>query len=212
MSAFIRVTVWEKASSGRRVLGAFVRVFMLFALLVVLGFIYYSNRFRLAAQIWHWRHGYSAAMGNYEVPVQEHWLILSSDSVAFTLMNTSPARPPRDGKLHTAAVMTIFPFRNWPADVKRADSWLSLKRQWLAREDVKAVEERTVKFENGSFICVGGRELSAVFRNASNVSAAETDIVSRDCMSERGLEVLFVGEPPDLEPFYTFLSQIRSER
>jgi hypothetical protein len=212
MSAFIRVTAWEKASPGRRVLGAFVRVFMLFALLAVLGFIYHANRFRLAAQTWHWRHGYSAAMGNYEVPVPEHWLILGDDSVAFTLMNTSQARPPRDGKLHTAAVITVFPFRNWPAEAKRADSWLSFKRQWLAREDVKAVEETTVKFGNDSIICVGGRELSAVLRNASNVSASETDIVSLDCMSERGLEVLFVGEPSDLEPFYTFLSQIRSQR
>jgi len=212
MSAFIQVTAWEKVSPGRRILGAFVRVFMLFALLAVLGFIYHVNRFRLAAQIWHWKHGYSAAMGNYEVPVPEHWLILDGDSVAFTLTNTSPGRPRRDGKLHTAAAITVFPFRNWPAGSKRADSWLSLKRQWLAREDVKAVEERTVKFGNDSIICVGGRGLSAVFRNTSNLSVAETDIVSLDCMSERGLEVLFAGEPSDLETFYTFLSQIRSQR
>ena len=211
MSAFIRVTAWEKASPGRRVLGAFGRVFVLFALLAVLGFVYHANRFRLAAQIWHWRHGYSAAMGDYEVPVPEHWLILDGDSVAFTLMNTSSS-PPRDGKLHTTAFITVFPFRNWPADAKRVDSWLSLQRQWLAREDAKDVEERTVKFGNDSVVCVGGRELSAVFRNASNVSAAETDIVSLGCMSEHGLEVLFVGEPSDLEPFYTFLSQIRGER
>ena len=212
MSAFIRVTAWEKASPGKRVLGAFIRVFMLFALLAVLGFVYRANRFRLAAQIWHWRHGNSAVMGNYKVPVPEHWLILDDDSVAFTLMNTSPARLPRDGELHTAAVINVFPFRNWPAEAKRRDSWLSLKRQRLAREDVKAVEERRVKFGEDSVICVGGRELSAVFHNASSVSGAETDIVSLDCMSERGLEVLFVGEPSDLEPFYTFLSQIRSQR
>lgn len=135
----------------------------------------------------------------------EHWLILSSDSVAFTLLSTSPARPPRDGKLHTAAVVTVFPFRNWPTYAKGVDSWLSLDRQRLAREDVKAVEEKTVKFGNGFVICVAGRELSAILCNASNVSAAGTDIVSRDYMSERGLEVMFVGEPSDLELFYTFL-------
>jgi hypothetical protein len=209
MSAFIRVTAWEKVSPGRRLLGAFARVFMLFALLAVLGFFYHANRFRLAAQIWHWRHGYNAAMGNYEVPVPEHWLILDGDSVAFTLVNTSPVR---DGRLSTTAVITVFPFRSWPTEAKRADSWLSFKRQGLAREHVKAVEERRAKFGEDSVICVGGRELSAVFHNASSVSGAETDIVSLDCMSERGLEVLFVGEPSDLEPFYTFLSQIRSQR
>lgn len=63
-----------------------------------------------------------------------------------------------------------------------------------------------MKFGNGFVICVGGRELSAILRNASSVSDGGTSIVSRDCMPERGLEVMFVGDPSDLELFSTSLS------
>src|SRR5262249_5169564 len=126
MGALIRVTTWEKVSPGRRILAAFVRVFVLIALLLVLGSIYFVNRFRLEAKIWHWKHGYSATMGNYEVPVPRHWLITDQDNVAFTLMNTAPTAP-KDAKLHTTAVVTVFPFRNRTIGTEGLAFWLSLQ-------------------------------------------------------------------------------------
>ena len=149
-------------------------------------------------------------MGNYEVPVPEHWLILGQNSVAFTLLNTSPTRPQRDGKFHTTAVIDIFPFRDRPAEASRMDYWLSLKRQWLVREQAKSVEEKTLKLGEESITCIGGRVLNAILRDKPN--HPETDIISLDCMSERGLNILFDGEPSDVQFFYTFLSQIRRRR
>jgi hypothetical protein len=35
------------------------------------------------------------------------------------------------------------------------------------------------------------------------------DIISFDCVSERGLNIVFEGEPSDLQSFYTFVSEIR---
>ena len=115
-------------------------------LLVALGYFAYTKRYQLAAKIWHWRHGYSTRMGNYDVPVPEHWLILSRSSVAFTLMDTAKTSPRQDSKFHTAAVVDIFPFRNRSIGTDKLDFWLSLKRQWLERDGVKSIEEKKLSF------------------------------------------------------------------
>jgi hypothetical protein len=181
-------------------------VAILIALLFALGYISYRYRYPFAAKIWHWKHGYSTTMGNYEVPVPEHWLITDQSSVAFTLMNSAP-NVPRDAKFHTTAVVTVFPFRQRAIGPEGLAFWLSLQRQWLARDEVGSVEEKTLKFGDESITCVGGRQLNAILRN--NPNHFETDIISLNCMSERGLNILFVGEPSDLQSLYNLVSQIR---
>ena len=206
MGSLIHVTAWERVSTGRRLLCAFARVAALIALLLALGSIYYRYRYPLAAKIWHWKHGYSTTMGNYEVPVPEHWLITQQDFVAFTLMN-SRSNVPRDTKFHMRAVVEVFPFRQGAIGPEGVAFWLSQQRQWLAREEVESVEEKTLRFGNESVTCIGGGLLSAILGAKPNVP--KTDVISLNCMSERGLNILFEGEPSDLQPFYTFVSQIR---
>ena len=145
-------------------------------------------------------------MGNYEVPVPEHWLITDQDFVAFTLMNSAP-NIPRDTKIHMTAVITVFPFRERGIGPDGVAFWLSQQRQWLARDEVESVEEKTLVFGNESMTCIGGRQLSAIARSSPN--HLETDVISLNCMSERGLQILFAGEPSDVQSFYTFVSLIR---
>jgi hypothetical protein len=64
-----------------------------------------------------------------------------------------------------------------------------------------------LNFGDESITCIGGRELNAILRG--NPNHLETDIISRNCMSLRGLNILFVGEPSDLQSFNAFVSQIR---
>jgi hypothetical protein len=85
--------------------------------------------------------------------------------------------------------------------------WLSLQRQRLARDEVESVEEKTLNLGDESITCIGGRGLKATLRD--NPNHLETDIISRNCMSQRGLNILFVGEPSDLQSFNAFVSQIR---
>jgi hypothetical protein len=206
MGSLIHVTAWERVSTGRRVLCAFVRVAILFLLVFMLGYLAYAKRYQLAAKFWHWRHGNSMAMGNYEVPVPEHWFISDQDYVAFTMMNTEPNLP-RDNKPHTTAMITVFPFRQRAIGPNGLAFWLSLERQRLAREQVESIQEETLKFGDESVTCIGGRELNAIL--SGNPNHLETDIISRNCMSQRGLNILFLGEPSDLQSFNAFVSQIR---
>jgi hypothetical protein len=206
MHALIHVTAWERVSVGRRVLCAFARVATLFLLVFMFGYLAYAKRYQFKAKIWHWRHGNSIMMGKYEVPVSQHWFIYDQDDVAFTMMNSGPNLP-RDSKFHTTAVITVFPFRQRAVGSNGLAFWLSLQRQRLMRDEVESVEEKTLTFGDESITCIGGRELSEILRG--NPYHVETDIISLNCMSERGLNILFVGEPSDLQSFHAFVSQIR---
>ncbi len=207
MGSFIHITAWERVSLWRRVLAAFVRVTIL--LLIVITLLYFADRkrYQLEAKIWHWRHGYSTRMGNYDVPVPEHWLILIQNSTAFTLVNTNPTLPRRDGKFPTTALITLYPFRRGPVGASQMESWLVLQRQRLEREGVKAATEKRLNSDDEAVICVGGSELSAIMRHEK--AFPDTSSISLSCLSDQGLEILFIGEPSDLQPFYAFVSQIR---
>lgn len=174
--------------------------------MISIGLLVYAKRFQFAADLWHWKHGNETMIGNYKVPAPKHWLITNFGDDAPSLLNTSP-KFPKDGKFHTTAVIT---FLDWRVEARRIDFWLSLERQWFARDHVEGVQENTVKFGGESITCIGGREMSAILANKPNVP--KTDIVSLNCMSEHGLNILFVGEPSDVQPFYEFLSQIRYQK
>lgn len=209
LRSFFRVSAWERISIGRRLLCAFARVTVLFLIIISISNFIYARRFQLAAELWHWRHGNKITIGNYEVPVPRLWLVSNLDYDAFMLVNTSPNFP-KDGKYHTSAAMIISPFQDWRADSN--SFWLAQERKRLVRENVKVVEENAVKFGGESIICVGGRELGAILGDAPNAPMSKIGAVSLNCMSERGLNILFVGEPSDVQPFYKFLSQIRDRK
>jgi hypothetical protein len=174
---------------GRRLLCAFARVAALIALLLVLllafGSIYYRYRYPLTAKIWHWKHGYKTTMGNYEVPVPEHWLITDQNFVAFHLKDSAP-NIPRDAKLHMRASITVYPLRERAIGTDGVAFWLSQQRQLLARDKVESVEEKTLKFGDESVSCIGGRQLSAILRtipkSLQSKPLLETDIISLDCV------------------------------
>ena len=179
---------------------------LIILLVLAAGYLAFLDRYSIGARIWHWRHGYSARMGNYEVPVPDHWVILSQGSTSFTLANTAPNLP-RDHKFHTTAVIDISPFRNRPIGKDGLEFWLSLHRKHLEREGVETVEEKNVAFGGDSMTCIGGAEMRTILRRGND--SIPTDVISLRCLSSTGLEILFLGEPSDLQPFYTFASQIR---
>ncbi len=149
-------------------------------------------------------------MGDFDVPVPEHWLVYLQNSLDTVLMNTAPTWH-RDGKFHTAAVISVSTSPMGPHVSNGMDLWLQVKRQRIEHEGVKSVEEKRVDFEADSAVCIGGTEMrDVILRGATK--APPTDIVSLECKSQSGLNILFVGEPSDLQPFYTWLSEIRRHK
>jgi hypothetical protein len=207
MQSLFKVTAWEKAALGKRLLCAFGRVSVLVAILTVIGYLILAHRYGIEARVWHWRHGYSTTIGSYEIPVPGHWLVFAEDSTSLTLVNTSPVRLQRDGKFHTPTVIDVdgylSQFKEYSANAGWRESWVAREQQRLASERVESAEKKTLKFANEPITCIGGKELSAMLR------LPQMDTMSLNCMSERGLNIRFVGEPYDVQSFYTFISQIR---
>lgn len=209
--SLVKVTDWERVSLSRRLLCALGRVAILVAVLLAVAYLIDAHQYVIEARIWHWRHGYSTTIGNYEIPVPDHWVVLNQNSTLFTMANASPTRPKRDNKLHTTAVVMVIVDLSGPrthsGDASWADFWVSRERQRLAKQKVQSVAEKTLKFGEESITCIGGNELSALLQGKPN--APQMDVVSLSCMSDHGLRLMFDGEPSDVQPFYTLLSQIR---
>jgi hypothetical protein len=179
-----------------------VRLLLLFVAILALGYFSYTRRYQIAAKLWHWRHGNTVTLGKYKIPVPEGWLINSAPAglTAFILVNTAPARY-RDRKFHAPAVINFASFQ--PIGTSRLDSWLTDERQRLEREGVKAVTERTLHLADETVVCIGGNELREMIKGAG----VDTDVISLHCKSDGGLDVLFVGDPTDVD-FYTLLAQV----
>jgi hypothetical protein len=181
-------------------------VTIFFLVVIVLGYVFYAKRYQLDAKIWHWRHGYVSRMGNYDVPVPEHWS-LDQNPTAFTLMNTAPRSPGRDGKLHSTAIVSVYPFRDRPIGIRGMEFWLSLERQRVDRQGVKPAVEKRLKLDDEDMVCIGGDELNTIMHDQKGFPG--TNVVSLNCMSSQGLNIIFLGEPADVPCFYTWVSQIR---
>jgi hypothetical protein len=207
----VKVTDWEKVSTGRRLLCAFARVLILFGIVGAIAFILYANQYSIEAKVWHWRHGDSATIGDYQIPVPGHWLVLTENSTNLTLANISPVRHQRDIKFHTTTIIDVHvnlqQFGEQTARARWKEFWLTHEKQRLAGEKVESVEETTLKFGDEPITCVGGKELTAMLRDKPNLP--QMDIMSLNCMSDCGLKIMFVGEPSDVQSFYTFVSLIR---
>ena len=141
-------------------------------------------------------------MGNYEVPVPKHWLVTDRDSVAFTLVNTA-VKPRRDAKFGSS--VTVFPFRSRVGTPVDLDFWVSFERASLQRKGVKYLEEERLNLGDQAALCIGeSHQRDGILR--------DTDVITLDCKSAYNLEVLFLGERSDLQPFYSFISEIRRRK
>jgi hypothetical protein len=175
---------------------------LIIGIVVIGGCIAYSKRFQITAIVWHWRNGDFARVGNYEVPVPDHWLGKVEPSGLTFLTDTLPKRD--SDALSQINVITID---SLPTPTRDLNSWKSYKDQWLKENGINVREERSLSFGNETVICVGGHELHEVLQvpNAANV-------VSLDCMSSDRLHLTFVGQRPDLEVFYSMIPRIRKQK
>src|SRR5579862_6180091 len=104
--SLFKVSNWEKTSIGRRLLCASGRVVILLGIVAAISFIVYANRNSIEAKVWHWKHGYFATIGAYDIPVPGDWLVLGESSTTITLANISAVRRQRDGEFHAGTIVS----------------------------------------------------------------------------------------------------------
>jgi hypothetical protein len=87
------------------------------------------------------------------------------------------------------------------------DSWKSSKMQWLKTNGISNPEERSLSFEDEAVVCLGGDEFHEVMKLPDT-----GDVISVDCLSSGRLHLMFVGQQPDLELFYSLIPKIHKQK
>lgn len=170
---------------------------LLGAVFVVLAFPVYSRRFQIEAKVWHWRHGYTANVGNYAVPVPEGWLIMADDPDGqFLFMLDTYVKSEKRIPLTANSVNVSYYARQ--ANLK---SWEGLIRQHLSSNGLHEVEEFELPTADEKLICLGGHELRDVLH------MPDATVVSFQCRSSQ-LELMFLGSRSGIEDFKMIASQI----
>ena len=155
---------------------------------------------QINAKVWHWRHGYSAYVGDYVVPVPDHWLVETNENrPMITLVDTRGRRTsdPLSGINVIDVVALSDPFGD-------LDSWVAIERRSRERINVRDIEEKTLRAGDERIVCLADHR----FRDLPHFP--DTSIVSVECQSNDRLSLTFFGHETD--EFYTIASQIRKRK
>jgi hypothetical protein len=169
---------------------------------VILAYFGYSRRFEISAMMWHWKNGDFLRVGKYEVPVPSGWLVKVLPSGLSFLTDT---RNRRNAHVFSGLDVITLDFLSTPTT--NLDSWKSSKEQWLKNNGVSSPEERSLSFEDEAVACVGGHEFHEIMQLPE-----AADLVSIDCRSSGRLHLMFVGQLPDVELFYSLIPKIRKQK
>ena len=119
-----------KESAARPGIKRTLRMMFIVIVIVMVAYLIYGKRFQIEAKLWHWRHGYSTSVGEYDVPVPDQWLVENYNSLqTIDLINTHVER--NAGPLETVSMAGV---NYLPQPVRDLDVWESLKRQSLERD------------------------------------------------------------------------------
>ena len=166
---------------------------LLIVLLAYGSYVAYRDRFRIAARIWHWRHGYVSRIGEYDVPVPAHWLPKYDVPGDLLLYNTE-----------RFALVSILP--RTPVPTPDLTPWESVSRQMLEARHVDHITQHTIKFDSQMVSCIGGAQFSQLLK----ISAPS--VISLDCQSTGNIHLRFTGQDSELETFYSIASQIKEHK
>src|SRR5437899_1899603 len=138
---------------------------------------------KVAAKVWHWRHGYSTHVGDYVVPVPDHWLVETrEDRRTITLVDTRGRRT--SDPLSGINVMDVVALNN---PIRDSDSWTAIWRSARGRINVRDVEEKTLRAGEERIVCL------ADHRPRDLLHLPGTSIVWVECQSHDRLSQTFLG-------------------
>lgn len=175
-----------------------LRFFITIIALAIVGYFAYAHQLWLEATIWHWRHGYSAQVGQYEIPVPKGWIVqYYADHRSLDLINTRVNRhaEPFEQVSLIAIDSSSFPVR----DLER---WKDAQKWRLSSEGVTKIEEKTLQVDNHPLECVGGRELGTLLKQGV------VKVMFLQCQSTAPLGLMYFGPETTLGEFYAIASGI----
>ncbi len=179
-----------------------IRSLLIGLFVLMLGFVAYSRRFEISAMLWHWKNGNFVRVGNYSVPVPRNWLVKAQPLGGSLLVQTQFKRG-----TSVLSGINVVSVDYLSVPTNDLDFWKSNKKEWLKNNGVSNLEERSLSFEGEAVACLGGHE----FRDVMQMPDA-ADVFSIDCRSSGRLHLMFVGQQPNLEVFYSMIPKIQKQK
>lgn len=171
-------------------------------LLLVLGFVAYSRRLQISAMVWHWRNGNFAPVGSYKVLVPRDWLVKAQPLGGILLVDTQF----RHG-MSVLSGINVISADSLTTSTRDLDFWKSTKKEWLRDNGVRNPEERSFSFDHETVACLGGHEFHEIMQVPDS-----GNVVSMDCRSSDRLHLMYVGQEPGLEIFYSIIPKIQRQK
>jgi hypothetical protein len=165
------------------------------------GYFGYQRRFQLLVKVWHWRHGYSVRLGNYDVPVPKSWAVTHQSEQSVDLIGTTGQTYGK--QLPRVSIVTVNLVSRPPMSASELEGGRLKMRQFLESKGVKDIEEHSWNIDGEGAFCIGGAEYSDVQHSPS------TEKIGLDCSSTGSIYLRFLGWRADLQDFYSIVSQIR---
>jgi hypothetical protein len=179
-----------------------IRAMLIGVAALICAYVAYSKRFEISARVWRWRNGDFAHVGNYMIPVPDRWLVKVEPSGMTFLTDARNRR-----NISALSGVNVITVDSISTSTGNLDSWKSFKEQWLKTNGIRNPELRTLKFEDEVLVCLGGQELRDVMQLPNT-----SEVFSVDCRSSGRLHLMFVGQRPDLELFYSLVPRIHTQK
>jgi hypothetical protein len=174
---------------------------LVLALVILTGIVTgYAYHIRVAAWLWHLRHGAAMSVGTYTVPVPTNWYVESQSGGDQLLIRADTANqtPSNRPKAHATILLLIEP----PSTDEQLNRSLALDREFLKQHGVDPVLQRTFKTDGETISCVGGEK-------PGSGGVFDVEPVSWRCASAGGLQIITGSTDSDIAQIWDIVSGIR---
>lgn len=164
------------------------------------GYWMFSARHRIAARVWHWRHGYFATVGNYTVPVPAEWNVVVDDDRMLVLSDT----------VGGGVITMSSSYRSLRiSTLSQLGTWREIAEDEFRKEGVQT-QTHSFQISGDSGLCVGGDRIRQLLSPGSGPSNTGTVAVQCACVGALSFE--FFGRQADLPKFYGIVDEIRKDK
>jgi hypothetical protein len=159
------------------------------AVVTTAGYLVFAYQVQIETKIWHWRHGYSAQVGKYQVPVPKDWFPDDhSDHRSLDLIDTR-----LDKDAGALAEVSVISVDTSSPPVHELAFWTSTEQARLSREEI---DQRALEIDGELVSCAGGEELGKL------LGTDAVRVVSMQCQSTAPLALRYSGSDANLPEFY----------
>jgi len=163
-----------------------------FVLLYLLaGFLY--NQFTYgnpAALVWHWRHGDTARLTSYEIPVPERWFVSRTSPGSIELVRV------QNQGLHHQYFASKVTVSSTSEPFVHLDEWKGMVEALQKNNGERMPRSREIQLGlHNRLVCLEGEHVRG------NMSVK--------CRSDARLELMFIGKEANVQEFYIIVGKIR---